>query len=104
MDCVGRNNRKPSGGNEKHCKDIEMSSPGGVKGHSQEQSLPEDYNTPVAEMETNHILKSTLTSESRQEKGDTKTCLCPGDLRPEPPGPGKCFEESAAVQSIYVAH
>ncbi len=29
--------------------------------------------TPVSEMETNHILKSTLTGESRQEKGDTKT-------------------------------
>jgi hypothetical protein len=30
---------------EKHCKDIEMSSP-----------CPEDYYTPVAEMDTNHIL------------------------------------------------
>jgi hypothetical protein len=37
--------------------------------------LPEDYYTPVTEMETNHILKSTLTGESRQEKGDSKTCL-----------------------------
>ncbi len=36
-----------------------MSSPGGVKGHRQAQSLS----------------KSTLTGESRQEKGDTKTCL-----------------------------
>ncbi len=44
--------------------------------------MPEDYNTPVAEMETNHILKSTLTDESRQEKSDTKTCLNPGNLRP----------------------
>ena len=26
-------------------------------------------------METNHILKSTLTGESRKEKGDTKTFL-----------------------------
>jgi hypothetical protein len=52
-----------------------MSSSGGVKGHRQVQSLPEDYYTPVAEMETNHILKSTLTGESRQEKGDSKTCL-----------------------------
>ncbi len=48
-----------------------MSLPGGTKDHRQEQPLPEDYNTPVAEMETNHILKSTLTDESRQEKGDT---------------------------------
>jgi hypothetical protein len=37
--------------------------------------LSEDYYTPVTEMETNHILKSTLTGESRQEKGDSKTCL-----------------------------
>jgi hypothetical protein len=52
-----------------------MSSPGGVKDHRQAQPLSEDYYTPVAEMETNHFLKSTLTGESRQEKGDTKTCL-----------------------------
>jgi hypothetical protein len=37
--------------------------------------LAEDYKEPVAERETNRILKSTLTDESRQEKGDTKTCL-----------------------------
>jgi hypothetical protein len=43
---------------------IEMSSP-----------WPEDYYTPVAEMDTNHILKSTLTDESRQLKGDSRTCL-----------------------------
>ncbi len=42
------------------------------EGLRQEQPLPEDYNAPVAEMETNHILKSTLTVESRQEKGDQK--------------------------------
>ncbi len=39
-------------------------------------------------METNHILKSTLTGESRQEKGDTKTCLSQGNLYPGPPGLG----------------
>jgi hypothetical protein len=50
-----------------------MSSPGGTKGHRQAQPFPEDYKTPVSEMETNHILKSTITGESRQEKGDTKT-------------------------------
>jgi hypothetical protein len=59
-----------------------MSSSGGAKGHRQEHPLPEDYNTSVGEMETNHILKSTLTVEIRQEKGDTKTCLRPGNLRP----------------------
>jgi hypothetical protein len=37
--------------------------------------LPEDYYTPVPEMETNHILKSMITGDSRQEKGDSKTCL-----------------------------
>jgi hypothetical protein len=31
--------------------------------------------TPVAEMYTNHILKSMLTGESRQQKGDSRTCL-----------------------------
>ena len=36
---------------------------------------PGDYYTPVAEMDTNHILKSTLTGESRQQKGDSRTCL-----------------------------
>ena len=39
---------------------------------------PEDYYTPVAEMDTNHILKSTLTGESRQQKGDSRTCLLCG--------------------------
>jgi hypothetical protein len=67
--------RKPSWKkhSEKHCKDIEMFSSGGTKDHRQEQSLSEDYNILPAEMETNHILKSTLTDENRQEKGDTKT-------------------------------
>jgi hypothetical protein len=37
-----------------------MSFSGGTKGHRQEQPLSKDYNTPVAEMETNHILKSTI--------------------------------------------
>jgi hypothetical protein len=36
---------------------------------------PEDYYTPVAEMDTNHILKSTLTGESRQQKGESRICL-----------------------------
>ncbi len=49
---------------EEHCENIEMSS-----------SWPEDYYTPVAEMDTNHILKSMLTGESRQQKGDSRTCL-----------------------------
>jgi hypothetical protein len=46
-----------------------MSSPGGTKDQRQAQPLSEDYYTLVTEMETNHILKSTLTGESRQEKG-----------------------------------
>jgi hypothetical protein len=36
---------------------------------------PEDYYTPVEEMDTNHILKSVLTGESRQQKGDSRTFL-----------------------------
>ncbi len=46
---------------------MEMSSP-----------WPEDYYIPVVEMDTNHILKSTLTGESRQQKGDSRTCLLCG--------------------------
>ncbi len=42
----------------------EMSSPGWVKDHRQTQPLTEDYNTPVTEMETNFILKSTLWVKS----------------------------------------
>jgi hypothetical protein len=38
----------------------------------------EDYYTPVAEMDTNYILKSTITDESRQQKGDSRTCLLCG--------------------------
>ncbi len=38
-------------------------------------SWPEDYYTPVSEMDTNHILKSILTGESRQQKGDSRTSL-----------------------------
>jgi hypothetical protein len=29
-------------------------------------------------MDTNHILKSRITGESRQEKGDSRTCLLCG--------------------------
>jgi hypothetical protein len=47
-----------------------MSSPGGSKGHRQAQPLSEDYYTPVAEMETNHILKSTFTV-----RVDKRMCL-----------------------------
>jgi hypothetical protein len=82
----------------------EMSTPGWVKDHRQVQPLTEDLNTQVAEMETNYILKSTLTGESREEKGDTNTCLCPGNLRPGPPGSGQCFEEGATVQTICGTH
>jgi hypothetical protein len=46
-----------------------------VKSHRQAQPLTEDYKTPVPEMETNHILKSTFTLESRQEKDETNTGL-----------------------------
>ena len=77
-----------------------MSSPGWGKDHRQTQPLPEDYNTPVAEMETNYVLESTLTGESRKQKGDTKTFLCPGNLRPGPLGTGKRFEEGVTVQTI----
>ncbi len=38
-------------------------------------SWSEDYYTPVAEIDANHILKSTLTGESRQQKGDSRACF-----------------------------
>ena len=34
-----------------------------------------DYHTSVAELETNDLLKSTFTDETRTQKGDTKICL-----------------------------
>ena len=46
-----------------------------VKGTRLEPPWPEDYHTAVEDMETNDLLKSTLTDESRKQKGDTKTCL-----------------------------
>ena len=63
-------------------------------------------------MDTNHILKSTLTGESRQQKGDSKNCLLCGFsyfFRPIRAryhlGLGaKRFEEGAKVQTICGAH
>ncbi len=52
-----------------------MSSPGGGKVTRAVQPWPKDYHTPVATMDTDKILRSTLTEEIRTEKGDTKTCL-----------------------------
>ena len=37
-----------------------------------------DNHTSVAELETNDLLRSTLTDESRAQKGDTRTCLLCG--------------------------
>jgi hypothetical protein len=42
------------------------------------QPWPKDYHTPVATMDTDKILSSTLTEETRTQKGDTKTCLLCG--------------------------
>jgi hypothetical protein len=51
------------------------SSPGGGKVTRAVQPWSTDYHTPVATMDTNKILRSTLTEETRTQKGDTKTCL-----------------------------
>ena len=54
---------------------IEMSSPDVTTGTRLEPPWSEDYHTTVEDMETNDLLKSTLTDESHKQKGDTKTCL-----------------------------
>ncbi len=53
---------------------------------------PEDYHTPVAEIDTNHILVLSTFSGP---------CVSTG---PVPPGPGKYFEEGEKVQTICGAH
>ena len=52
-----------------------MSSPDVTTGTRLEPPWSEDYHTTVEDMETNDLLKSTLTDESHKQKGDTKTCL-----------------------------
>jgi hypothetical protein len=52
-----------------------MSSPGVGKVTRAVQPWPKDYHTPVATMDTDKILRSTLTEETHTQKGDTKTCL-----------------------------
>ena len=52
-----------------------MSSPGPGKVTKVVSPWSKDYHTPVATMNTDKILKSTLTDESHNQKGDTKTCL-----------------------------
>jgi hypothetical protein len=51
------------------------SSPSGGKVTSAVPPWPKDYHTPVATMDTDKILRGTLTEETRTQKGDTKTCL-----------------------------
>ena len=55
-----------------------MSSPGGGKVTRPVQPWPKDYHTPVATMDTDKILTSTLTEETHTQKGDTKTFLLYG--------------------------
>ena len=45
------------------------------EGHQTGSSWTEEYHATVVDMETNDLLKSTLTDESRKQKGDTRTCL-----------------------------
>jgi hypothetical protein len=53
----------------------EVSSPGVGKVTRAVQPWSKDYHTPVVTMDTDKILRSTLTEETHTEKGDTKTCL-----------------------------
>jgi hypothetical protein len=55
-----------------------MSSPGTSKTSRPMTPLPKDYHTAVAQMETNNLLRSTLTEDCRTQKGDQKTCLLCG--------------------------
>ena len=55
-----------------------MSSPDESKVKRPMSPLSKDYNRTVSEMETNDLLRITLTDESHTQKGDTKTCLLYG--------------------------
>ncbi len=55
-----------------------MSSPGGGKVTRAVPPWSKDYHTPVTTIDTDKILRSTLTEETRTQKGDTKTCLICG--------------------------
>ena len=55
-----------------------MSSPGTSKTSRPMTPLPKDYHTAVSEMDTNNLLRSTLTDDCRAQKGDQRTCLLSG--------------------------
>ncbi len=55
-----------------------MSSPGTGKVTKVVLPCPKDYHTPVGTMDTVKILRSTLTDDTRTQKGDTKTFLLCG--------------------------
>ncbi len=55
-----------------------MSSPGVGQVKNRVSSWSKDYHTPVATMDTDKILRITLTDETHTQKGDTKTCLLCG--------------------------
>ena len=55
-----------------------MSSPGTSKTSRPMTPLPKDYHTAVSQMETNNLLRSTLTEDCRTQKGDQRTCLLCG--------------------------
>jgi hypothetical protein len=55
-----------------------MSSPGTSKTSRPMTPLSKDYHTAVSEMDTNNLLRSTLTDDCRAKKGDQRTCLICG--------------------------
>ena len=55
-----------------------MSSPGTSKTSRPMTPLPKDYHTAVSQMDTNNLLRSTLTEDCRTQKNDQRTCLLCG--------------------------
>ena len=60
---------------KKYRETQEMSSPGTVKVTRHVSPWSKDYHTSVTELETNDLLRSTLTDESHTEKSNKTTCL-----------------------------
>jgi hypothetical protein len=68
-----------------------MSSPGTSKTSTPTPPLSKDYHRVVSEMETNDLLRSTLTDDSQTQKDDQKTCLVL-DKKPYPEHSGHSSE------------
>jgi hypothetical protein len=56
-------------------KKIQCSSPGTSKTSRPMSPLPKDFHRSVSEMESNNLLRSTVTDDCHMQKDDQKTCL-----------------------------